>query len=84
MAVEILASPVVMHRGARVGVAGSDVHVPQIHAASGMVVTNVCLWGAPRLPDCGSFRIFTGKDGIKWQVNTERSHLSFVRKRHGW
>jgi uncharacterized protein (DUF2252 family) len=41
-------------------------------------------WGAPRFPDYGSFRIFTGKDGIKWQVNTERSHLSFVRKRHGW
>jgi len=41
-------------------------------------------WGAPRFPDCGSFRIFTGKDGIRCQGNTGSSHPSFARKRRGW
>jgi hypothetical protein len=41
-------------------------------------------WGAPRFPDCGSFRIFTGKDGIRCQGNTGSSHPSFVRKQRGW
>ena len=40
--------------------------------------------GAPSLPDCGSFRIFTGKDGIRWQGNTGLFLRSSVRKRHGW
>ena len=42
------------------------------------------VWGAPNLPDCGSFRIFTGKDGIKWQVNTGLSRRSSARKRPVW
>src|ERR1022692_2580572 len=41
-------------------------------------------WGALDLPDCGSFRIFTGKDGIKCRRNTGTSHRSSVRKRPGW
>jgi hypothetical protein len=32
MAVEVLAGPVIPHRGARVGMAGGDLDVPQIHA----------------------------------------------------
>ena len=31
MAVEVLAGPVVPHRGARIGVAGGDLGVPQVH-----------------------------------------------------
>jgi hypothetical protein len=31
----------------------------------------VTLWGAPDLPDFGSFRIFTGKDGIGCQVKQD-------------
>jgi hypothetical protein len=41
-------------------------------------------WGAPDLPDCGSFRIFTRKDGITWQGNTGSSRLSSVRKPPAW
>jgi hypothetical protein len=43
MAVEVLASTVVAHRGARLGTAGGDLDVAQVNAASSMVVTNVCL-----------------------------------------
>src|ERR1019366_815608 len=32
VAVEVLAGPVVTHRGARVGVAGGDLDIPQVHA----------------------------------------------------
>src|SRR5215475_10283068 len=30
------------------------------------------------------YRIFTGKDGNTWQVNTGNSLLSSARKQHGW
>jgi hypothetical protein len=33
MAVEVLAGPVVTHRGARVGVAGGDLDVPQVYSS---------------------------------------------------
>src|SRR6266516_1964018 len=46
--------------------------------------SSVDVGGAPDLPDCGSFRIFTGKDGITWQGNTGSLLLSSVRKRPGW
>jgi hypothetical protein len=32
MAVEVLAGPVVAHRGARVGVAGGDLDIPEVDA----------------------------------------------------
>jgi hypothetical protein len=32
MAIKVLAGPVVTHRGARVGVAGGDLDIPQVHA----------------------------------------------------
>ena len=41
-------------------------------------------WGAPALPDCGSFRIFTRKDGIKCQGNTGNSRLSSVKRQLAW
>ena len=42
------------------------------------------LWGAPSFPDCGSFRIFTGKDKIRWLERIEHSRRSSVRKRPRW
>ena len=41
MAVQVLAGPVVPHRGSRVGVSGSDLHVAQVGAGveTCMVVT---------------------------------------------
>jgi hypothetical protein len=41
VAVEVLAGPVVAHRGARVGVAGGDLHVCKSTPASKPVVTKV-------------------------------------------
>jgi hypothetical protein len=43
MAVQVLACPVVPHRGARVGVAGGNLVVSQVDASveTGMVVTKV-------------------------------------------
>ena len=40
MAVEVLAGPVVPHRGPRIGMAGGDLDIPQVDA-----------WAAPRFPD---------------------------------
>ena len=42
VAVKVLTGPVVAHRGPRVGVAGSDLDVPQVDAGVELVVTN--LW----------------------------------------
>ena len=39
---------------------------------------------ASHFPDCGSFRVSTGKDGITWQENTVNSLLSSVKKRPVW
>jgi Putative Ig domain len=41
-------------------------------------------WGAPSFPDCGSFRIFSGKDKIKWLRNTRRSRRNSGKKRPVW
>jgi hypothetical protein len=41
-------------------------------------------WGAPDLPDCGSFRIFTRKDGIKCQGNTGNLLQSSVKRQRVW
>jgi len=49
-----------------------------------LIVVCYAGWGASNLPDCGSFRIFSGKDGIGCQGNTGSSLLSFVRKQRGW
>jgi hypothetical protein len=42
VAVEVLAGPVIPHRGARVGVSGGDLDIRRSTPASSMVVTNVC------------------------------------------
>ena len=39
---------------------------------------------ASHFPDCGSFRVSSGKDEITWQENTGNSLLSSVRKRPVW
>jgi hypothetical protein len=39
---------------------------------------------ASHFPDCGSFRVSSGKDGITWQENTGNSLLSSVKKRPVW
>ena len=41
VAVEVLAGPVVAHRGARVGVPSGDLDIAQVTPASSMVVTDV-------------------------------------------
>jgi hypothetical protein len=42
MTVQVLAGSVVAHGGARVGMAGCDLGVPEIDASIEIVVTNVC------------------------------------------
>jgi transposase len=62
--------------------ARQDYLIRQLHKLNpGCIIT---IGGAPDLPDCGSFRILTGKDGIKWQGNTGSSHLSSGKRQPGW
>ncbi len=41
MAVEVLASPVVAHRGPRIGMPGGDLDISQVHARVEPVESNV-------------------------------------------
>ena len=64
-------------------------HTGTLHpcTARPSVTTAACTggpWGAPHLPDCGSFRIFTGKDGNWCQGKTGSSHPSSGKKLPGW
>jgi hypothetical protein len=77
------------------GWAAGDPHIPgtwaqiRIGAAIAHLLKNsldgaIEQWRASHFPDCGSFRILTGKDRDKWRENAELIHLSSRKKQSGW
>jgi hypothetical protein len=64
--------------------AGSRRALAQAVRTPGAGRRHTAIGRASHFPDCGSFRVSTGKDGITWQVNTGNSLLSSVKKRPVW